>query len=303
LLSNIRDLREIRGLLHLADDLRIMKNEPENLPNRAAYDSLDELLSQAQWPDDASDPLDRLLHSAQWPQPTGGLPIDVRRIEKRTSWKRALIAVGATAAAVLLAVLAIESARKMANWPSANGTNIVAGDDPKITLPPREVRMRQILEQVRERPAPEDVAIDHIIARRIADPDGNLEELVQPLMARQAVFERRMLARFSTFLGERETAAVELLGWLGSETSLPLLRHERYKPSAHVAAVRALIQLADDRMLARLERQEWDADLREEIAAELRSRNDRQIETSTLFKGDQSCIETGSDSWPQADLF
>jgi hypothetical protein len=296
-----------------------MKNEPDNMSRDAVDDSLDALLRSAQWPDDASDPLDSLLRSAQWPEPAGECRRPAARVprlressatfaERKATLRRkwVFIAVGATAAAVVLAIVAVESARKMANRPSANGTRVVAGNNPKITSPPllpREERMRLILQQVRERPAAEDEAIDRLIARRIGDPDGDLEELVQPLMPRRAEFEQRMLARFNTFLGERETAAVELLGWLGSEASLPLLRHERYKPSAHVAAVRALLRLADNRTLARLERQEWDADLREEIAAELQSRNDRQIETSTLFKGDQSCLGTGSDIWPQADLF
>jgi hypothetical protein len=286
-----------------------MKDEPENMPKDVAADSLDELLRQAKWPDDATDPLNSLLRSAQWPEPAGDCRLSLRESSATFAERKAtlaLIAVGATAAAVLLAVLAVESAREMANKSSANGTKMVAGDNPTIVsppLPPRDVRLRMILEQVRERPTAEDEAIDRIIAKRIGDPDGDLEELVQPLLARRTEFERRMLARFNTLLGERETAAVELLGWLGSKASLPLLRHERYKPSTHVAAVHALLRLADDRTLARLERQEWDADLREEITAELQSRNDRQIETSTLFKGDQSCIGIGSDIWPQADLF
>jgi hypothetical protein len=283
-----------------------MKNEPENMPRDAVDDSLDELLRSAQWPDDAADPLNGLLRMAQWPEPTEDLPIDVRRIERRTRRKKALVAIVAAAAAVVLAALAIESARVIAKKPAITVVPFAEGNNPKITspsLPPREERMRMILQQVRERPAAEDEAIDRTIARRIADPDGDLDELIQPLIARRAEFEQRMLARFNTYLGERETAAVELLGCLGSKASLPLVHHERFKPSTHVVAVRALIRLAGDRTLARLERQEWDADLREEIAAELQSRNDRQIETSTLFKGDQSCIGNGPGFWPQADLF
>jgi hypothetical protein len=286
-----------------------MKNEPENMPRDAVDDSLDELLRNAQWPDDATDPLNGLLRLAQWPEPTGECRLSLRESSLTFAERKATLAylaIVATAAAVLLAALAIESARVIAKKPAITVVPFAEGNNPKITtpsLPLREERLSKILQQVRERPVAEDEAIDRMIARRIADPDGDLEELVQPLMARRAEFEQRMLARFNTYLGERETAAVELLGCLGSKASLPLVHHERFKASTHIAAVRALLRLAGDRTLARLERQEWDAGLREEIVAELQSRNDRQIETSTLFKGDQSCIENGPDLWPQADLF
>jgi hypothetical protein len=291
-----------------------MKNEPENKPAGSAEASLVELLCRAQWPDDDSDPLDRLLRAAQWPEMVEKSSPDVRRIGLRRKRKRILAVAGAAAAAVFIAAVAIWAARNFGQE-SAGGSWIVetppviavTGENPRKVprpLPSQEERLRLILEQVRARTAADDAEIDRIIARRVAEPEGDLAELVQPLTARRAELEQRLLARVKVLLGEREAAAVDLLGSLGSEASLPLLRRERLKPSTHVVAVRALVKLADSRTLARLERQEWDDDLREEISEALRSRRDTQTTVSTLFtEGDQSCPERQSDFWPHADLF
>ena len=290
-----------------------MKNEPDITPMGPARDSLDELLRSAQWPDDAADPLDRLLHMAQWPELVGNSLPDVRRIVRRTKRKRILTAVGA-AAAVLFAAVAFRAALHVGDKP-AGGTRpaeapqakSAVDDQPKTVsqLPPREVRLRMILEQVREKTAADDKTLDCVIAGRIAEPGGDLEELVQPLMPRRAELEQRLLERFTMFVGEREPAAVELLGCLGGETSLPLLKRERFKPATHAAAIRALLNLADSETLARLERQELDVGLREEIAADLQSRGEKQTTASSLIfdKGDQSCLEFQSDSSSRSELF
>jgi len=298
-----------------------MNDEAHSMPNEPFNDRLDELLRTAQWPDDASDPLDRLLRLAQWPEECSRqtpCAVYVRHLGKRTRRRMILAAVAATTAA-LFAAVAIWTTRSVGDK-SAGVGKTVAGDvqrppaqpsaangSPKIVsapLPPREVRLRMIFEQVRARSAAEDEAIDRIVDRRVAEPDGDLEKLVQPLIARRVETEQRLLGRFSRFVGEREPAAVELLGCLGSESSLPLLLHERLKPATHAAAIRALLKLADTRTLARLERQEWDDDLREEVTAALQSRDDEQMTASTLiFQGDQSCSDLRSDSWPCAALF
>jgi hypothetical protein len=152
----------------------------------------------------------------------------------------------------------------------------------------------------------EEAVIDSLLARRIVEPNGDLEELVQPFLLRRAEFEQRLLGRFGTFLGEEEPAAIDLLGCLGGEASVPLLMHESLKPATHAAAVRALLRIADTPTLGRLVRREWDADLREEILAALRSRDDKQIVVSVLItdtEGDQSCLDFRSDSWLRSDLF
>ncbi len=299
-----------------------MNDEAHSMPSEPINDRLDELLRSAQWPDDASDPLDRLLRMAQWPEECSRqtpCAAYVRPPVKRTRRRMILAAVAATTAA-LFAAVAIWTTRNVGDK-SAGVGKTVAGDvqrplalpsaanvSPKIVsapLPPREVRLRMILEQVCATSAAEDEAIDRVVDRRVAEPDGDLEELVQPLIAGRVETEQRLLGRFNMFIGDRESAAVELLGCLGSEVSLPLLLHERLKPATHAAAIRALLKLADAETLARLERQEWDAGLREEITAVLQSQVGKQTTASTLIfeEGDQSCIEIRSDLWPRADLF
>ena len=218
-----------------------MKNEPD--------DTFDELLRSAQWPDDASDPLNRLLHMAEWPEPVGNPLPDVWRIVRRKKRRRTLATVGAAAAVLFAAAFFASVTFRVGHTGDsfADGTRmpqppqarIAVDDQPRtvLPLPPREVRLRMILEQVREMNTAEDKAIDRIIERRVREPDGDLSELVQPLLARRAEFEQRILARFNTFLGKREPAAVELLGLLGSEDSLPLLLRERLKPETHAIAV------------------------------------------------------------------
>ena len=280
-----------------------------------AHDSLDALLSSAEWPDDAADPLDRALRMALWPEPADSPLPDLRLLDRRKRRRRVLAAIGTAAAAVVLAAAAIRAVRDAGNpadggfrTPRALPVVSAASDKTGIVsrpLPPREVRLRMILEQVRKETAAEDAALDRIIARRIAEPSGDLEELAQPLIARRSDYEQRLLQGFGRFIGQREPAAVELVGCLGSETSIPLLLRERLKTETHAAAVRALLNLADARTLTRLAYKEWDPGLRDEIAAELQSREEKQTTASTFIfeKGDQSCLDFRPDSSSQSELF
>ena len=305
-------------------------------------DSLDELLRSALWPDDASDPLDRLLRLAQWPEPAAGSLPDVRQIARQARRKRTL-ALGGAAAAVLLLAAALWNLRNPAEdsppgfaktvvadalpppirrsgtarsgdramdgprsiSAAASPAPSVADDEPSQALPFGEVRLRMIRARNGGRAtSKEEAAIDSLLARRIVEPDGDLEELAQPFLLRRAEFEQRLLGRFGTFVGEEEPAAIDLLGCLGGEASVPLVMHESLKPATHAAAVRALLRIADTPTLARLVRREWDAELREEILAALRSRDDKQEVVSVLItEGDQSCLDFRSDSWLRSHLF
>ncbi len=310
-----------------------MQNDSDRPKADPVNDSLDKLLRGALWPDDASDPLDRLLRMAQWPEPAAGSMPDVRRIARRAKRKRTMMVGGTAAAAVLLAAGLLWNLRSPAKLDITRGAGvpppgiatggagvmpakIAAGtaapqnatdNDPIVSqaMPPGDIRFRMILARNSGRATSQDeAAIDNLLARRIEEPDGNLEELVQPYFSRRAEFEQCLLARFGKFVGEEEPAAVDLLGGFGGEASVPLVVHESLKPATHAPAVRALLGIADTPTLARLLRREWDADLREEILAALRSRDDKQSVVSVLItEGDQSCLDFRSDAWPRADLF
>jgi hypothetical protein len=155
--------------------------------------------------------------------------------------------------------------------------------------------------RVRSVPADGDV-IDRLLAQRIADPDGDLQDLSQPLLAERAQCEARLLERFNTFAGAQEAAAIELLSCVGSEASVPLLMQLSHKPATHAPAVRALLKIAGTKTLARLAFNEWNPDLREEITAALRARGDEQTAVFVLAtQGEQSCSKPGSASWQHAE--
>jgi len=85
---------------------------------------------------------------------------------------------------------------------------------------------------------------------------------------------------------------------------VPLVLQLSRNPATHAPAVRALLRIADTRMLARFALNESDPELQEEITAALRARGDKQ----TLFfvlavQGEYSCLESGSDLWPRVELW
>ena len=184
-------------------------------------DSLDELLRSALWPDDASDPLDRLLRLAQWPEPAAGSLPDVRQIARQARRKRTL-ALGGAAAAVLLLAAALWNLRNPAEdsppgfaktvvadalpppirrsgtarsgdramdgprsiSAAASPAPSVADDEPSQALPFGEVRLRMIRARNGGRAtSKEEAAIDSLLARRIVEPDGDLEELSSTIPA------------------------------------------------------------------------------------------------------------------------
>jgi RNA polymerase sigma factor (sigma-70 family) len=118
-----------------------------------------------------------------------------------------------------------------------------------------------------------------------------LAKLVQPLLAERAECEQRLLERFRTLDDERASVAIELLGCVGSEVSVPFILQASINPATHAQAVRAPLKIADTRMLARLALNESDPDLRDEITAALRVLGDKQTLVFVLaVQGEYSCL-------------
>jgi hypothetical protein len=170
-------------------------------------------------------------------------------------------------------------------------------------MAPGELRLRMLLARSRARSSSEaDELIHGFLAHRVAEPDGDLEGLIQPLLARRAELEQRLLGQFHRFAGEQQSAAIELLGRLGGRASMPLLLQLRLRPSTHVVAVRALLNIADARTLARLALTEGDLVLRKEITAALRDRGDRQTLSFVLAtEGERPCLEPDLESWLRSE--
>ena len=163
-------------------------------------------------------------------------------------------------------------------------------------MAPGELRLQMLLARGLSPASSEsDKLIHQFLARRLVQPDSDLEQLAEPLCDRHHEIERRLLQCFGRLSGEQQSAAIELLGCVGSEASVPLLMRLRHKPSTHEPAVRVLIKLADGRTLSRLLRSESDPVLRVEIAAALYTKNDQQTLRFVLAsEGDMSCREPGS---------
>jgi hypothetical protein len=330
-----------------------MKDNKDNAEPNRAFDPLDELLRQAQWPDVAQDPLDDLLRMAQWPEPRAmgnGLPalpslvktpvstVTERRTARslRKVWTLAGLA---TAAAVLVAV-AVWGPRFPGN-PSANGPfdqtvvgptqeaskpvvttpqsapqptavsqthrvsdlpSIVYQDSKPFTIPPAMqpggLRLQMLLARSRPRwQSKEDELLDRALAQRTIDPQGNLQQLVQPLLAQRAEYERRLLERINTLTDSEAAAALEFLGCLGSEAAVPTLVCQSHRPSAHKPAVRALVKIANAKTLAWLLSTEPDSGLRQEILAALSAQDDKQTFLFVLTSlGERPCLES-EPSW------
>ncbi|MFZ5833690.1 MAG: HEAT repeat domain-containing protein [Planctomycetota bacterium] len=308
-----------------------MQNDTHNSVSGPTSDPLDELLRSALWPEESSDRLDDLLRMAQWPEAAVVPPVRPRKGPGKLIY-------AASAAALLVALalcsllasggrLSPDVASTIARngQPSVSGSVSAPSDlQPAAELPvpaeavvirpgaarinppdlsrviaPGELRVRMLLARSGPPASSGSEALIHrFLAHRVAQPDGNLNELVEPLLDQRSDVERYLLDCFNSLAGEQEAAAIELLGYVGSEASVPLLLRLRKKPSTHRAAVRALVELADARTLSRLVRSEADPGLRNDIAEALRARADQQTLLFTLAtEGELSCRESRLGRW------
>jgi hypothetical protein len=301
---------------------------------------LDKVLRMARWPEPAADSLSRLRRQiARWQSQRAADPQPQRK-QRRMAWAVAgSVAVAALLMALTLVSLRLLGDRSSVDVPAnvardlppevpspaataadrdarptdARETSpeatilqdtLTAANPPVLTrpLPPGERYQRMFRARRWPRAAESTDPIDRIVAQRAADPDGDLQQLVEPLLDDRAESERRLLERFHTFAGERATAAIELLGCVGSEASLPLLQQLSCRPPTHAPALRVLLKIADPRLLARLALNESDPELREEITAALRARGDKQTLVFVLAdQGEYSCLRSGSDWWPPVE--
>ncbi len=108
----------------------------------------------------------------------------------------------------------------------------------------------------------------------MAEPRGDLGELTKPLLGQRAQYERVLLDRFVAFSVPQQTAALDILGRIGSEASMPLALYASLNPRLHRPAVQALAEVGDAETLARLAPKETDGQLQEELLAALLARGE-----------------------------
>ena len=91
--------------------------------------------------------------------------------------------------------------------------------DRSRAMAPGELRLRMLLARGLSPASSEsDKLIHQFLARRLAQPDSDLEQLAEPLCDRRNEIERRLLQCFGRLSGEQQSAAIELLGCVGSES-------------------------------------------------------------------------------------
>lgn len=117
-----------------------------------------------------------------------------------------------------------------------------------------------------------DNALERVIEKILSDPPTDMDELVRPLVAHRTVHEERLMTLILRSSGERQRVLINLLGYVGSHRSVPLLVRLSRTEAGHVGAVQALIRLADPITLGELAHLEPDETLRRAIFAELISR-------------------------------
>jgi hypothetical protein len=175
---------------------------------------------------------------------------------------------------------------------------VLSGGDGSVltaTSPSQRLRLQMILARTQATwQSKEDEFLDRMLAERTIEPSGDLQQWAEPLMAERAEFERLLLDRFDIFTGEQQTAAIELLGCIGGEASVPRLLYCSHKPAAHAPAIRALLRIADTRTLAWLAGDELDPGLQEEIMAALSSGAEEQSPVFALSnEGVGPCFKCG----------
>ena len=130
---------------------------------------------------------------------------------------------------------------------------------------------------------PNDKLLTETLDQMTGERSGEeLAELSKPLMSSRSYFESRLLEMVRRATGDRLSATVQLLGQIGSETSVPTLIELSRRPETRVVAVQGLSRLGDFALLSQLAAVENDAELQQLLLAELLSRGDAQSVSSYL---------------------
>ena len=102
------------------------------------------------------------------------------------------------------------------------------------------------------------------------------EACCQTLLPRKAQFEYLLAEVVRTATGQRQTAAVAAMGFVGSDGTVPLLLEIAEKPDLRTTAVESVKRASSEQMLAALVVQGGDAAARKELLIELAHRKTPQ---------------------------
>lgn len=102
------------------------------------------------------------------------------------------------------------------------------------------------------------------------------ETCCQTLLPRKAQFEYLLKEIVRTATGQRQTAAIAAMGFVGSDGTVPLLLEIAEKPDLRTTAVQSVKRASSEQMLAALVVQGGDASTRKELLIELAHRKTPQ---------------------------
>ncbi len=105
----------------------------------------------------------------------------------------------------------------------------------------------------------------------------------QSLMPRRAEFEFMLSEVIRSTTGQRQTAAVTAMGFVGTDGSVPMLLGSSATGDLRTAAIEAAKRCSSEQMLAGLVLQKGDASLRKEFLTELAHRSTPQAAQAWLY--------------------
>jgi hypothetical protein len=112
------------------------------------------------------------------------------------------------------------------------------------------------------------------VARLVSDPKLDVTKVAAELPSALAANESRLLAILANAPVAEQTAAVRLLAEIGTPRSVPDLLRASTDSNLHVAAINALLRLADSATLDQLASAETSRDLQRSLLAALLERGD-----------------------------
>lgn len=104
----------------------------------------------------------------------------------------------------------------------------------------------------------------------------NADACCQPLLQHRAQFEYLLTEIIRTATGQRQTAAIAAMGLVGSDGSVPVLLKAAEKPDLRTTAVQSAKRASSEQMLAALVLQGGDSPIRMEFLIELAHRKSPQ---------------------------
>jgi hypothetical protein len=266
------------------------------------------------------DPLDQLLSEAEWPQPDAETVNRLRRRwaslravhRGRERRRRLLYWLTASAALITLAAtwwlwppapeesrpiapvvpsphveqIAVDQNTDRSNTPDVPAPNVpdserVDIDEPIMALsrPPTPYELL-LIHSVERRssipPAETGPTLDTIIDEFLADPDADAAAVVASLKADHGTCEQKLLELIDDAPPPQQSRIIQLLQHVGSRRCVPKLLELSVSPAMHGDAMRALTVLADAETLAALASRETDSVSRQLLLTELLSRQDEQ---------------------------